>query len=134
MIKMEKLEKFIDNYIKNYYQYFFGEKPLTYKEKKKLYLNDLYNKYVDQYVPYLYSRREMCELLNCNVLDFELMLEEYKIHHPRMQTYKYQRTLCNVPEEVYNEYAQFCKKKGWSMRKLACVAINNYILNEENNK
>lgn len=124
-------ESVISNYVKRYYKEFFGENPLTYKEKKKIYLRDLYNKYIEIYVPYLYSRTKMCNLLNCSILDFESMLEEFKINHPRLQTYKYQRTLCNVPEEVYNEYQRFCKKKGWSMRKLATMAINNFILNDE---
>lgn len=121
----------ITSYIKRYYERFYNIKPQSYKERKKEYLEELHNKYQETYAPHLHSRKEMCELLNCTPLNFELMLEEYNISHPRLQTYKCQKTLCNVPKEVFDEYKSFCEKRGWSVRKLACIAINNYILNCE---
>lgn len=121
----------IDSYIKRYYERFYNVKAMNYKERKKKYLEELNNKYKEIYSPCLRSRKEMCELLNCKVLEFEMMLEEYNINHPRLKTYKCQKTLCNVPKEVFDEYKDFCKKRGWSVRKLACIAINNYILNCE---
>ena len=117
--------------LKTHYFDFIGEKFLSKQDKKKAKLAEIKDKFNKIYVPFKYSRAEICRALGCTIVEFESMLQLYNINYLRLNTYKAQKTLCNIPYEIYNEYKEFIRKKGISMRQLACRAINTYLLMEE---
>ena len=115
--------------LKRWYKEIYNEPYKNFHEKRCERLKELADKFKEVYKPFIYNRTDMCKMLNCNIAEFECMLKKYNLTHLRLQTYKYQRTLCNVPQLNYNEYKKYAKAKKMSMRELACVAINEYILN-----
>jgi len=118
----------IVQYLNGYYSYFYGNKWL----RKRQSYNDreLFIKYRAEYVPGIYTRKELCEKIGCTIREFEHMCKTYNINHLRLHTYKNQKTLCNVPEEIFNDVKLFAQKHNMSIRKLAMLAINEYILRE----
>ena len=119
----------IIEYLQRWYYRVYGEDYENFTEKRAKRIVELKSKFDECYEPFIYSRAEMCRLLDCTATEFELMLKKYSISYLRLQTYRGQKTYCNIPLENYKEYKEFCEKHNMSMRELACVATNEYILN-----
>jgi len=114
--------------LRKYYRSVIGEDFLLNKEIKQIKLSKLKDEFEKIYVPFKYSRASLSRALGCSAVELECMLQKYNLTHLRLQTYKSQRTLCNVPKEIYEEYQEFANANDMSMRDLACRAINEYIL------
>lgn len=108
-----------------YNQEYIGKNSLEGKEK---YFKDLYEKYKEIYSPFIYKQKELLNLLGCNANQFDLMCKKYNIHHQRANVYKYQRTLCNVPDVYYQMISKVANKRGQSVRELVTNAISVYLL------
>lgn len=115
-------------YLDRYYSYFYGEEW----KRKRLTYNDaeLYNKFMEVYTPLIYRRKELCEKMGCSIAELEHMCKTYNISFLRCGTYKNQKTLCNVPEEIYDDIKRVVKEKGMSVRELVMLAVNEYLLRE----
>lgn len=121
----------IERVLSHHYFSVTGEEFLLYHDKRKLKLAALKTAFENIYVPFKYSRAELCRQLSCSEMELESMLQLYNLSHLRLQTYKHQRTLCNVPDEFYADVKKFADKNHISVRDVACRAINNYILIKE---
>ena len=122
----------IENYLKRYYQSFYGELHKPKSQKISEYLDDLYNRYKEIYVPSLYSREKLCEILGCKVYQLECMFTKYNLTHQWLKTYESQATLCNTSLEFREAVKDFAKKYGYrSVRAVAVRAINEFMLQHE---
>ena len=120
--------------LKRDYNLYYTDAFISPSEKIKIKSEKLKEEFLKIYQPFRYSRAEICRKLNCKESQFEHMLNMYNLTHLRLKTYKSQKTLCNVPDEFFNEIKEYCNKHGMSVRKLAVTAINEYILKNEINK
>lgn len=118
-------------HLDRWYHSIYGGPYKTFHQKRDERAEELKEMFDNLYVPFLYSRTDMCRMLMCTPSEFEHMLHKYKLTHLRLKTYANQRTLCNVPQENYDEYKKFAEEHGMSVRELACIAINEYILDHE---
>ena len=119
-------------YLERYFERYYGEPYKPFSEKRAEFLEELYKKYQGVYIKGLYSRRTLCEMLNCTPLELEAMFKKYNIKNQWLQTYKDQRTLCNVPKEFYNSLEEFVKKYGYkSIREVTMLAVNEFMLQQE---
>lgn len=118
----------IVQYLDRYYSKFYGEEW----KRKRIQYNDeeLYSKFVKVYSPEIYTRKDLCEKIGCSIFEFEHMCETYNISFLKCLTYKHQKTLCNVPKEVYDDVKKYANSHNMSIRKLTMLAINEYILRE----
>ena len=107
-----------------------GQEFLLSKDSKKIKYAELKKKFDNYYIPFKQSRKVLCKLLGCSVFDFEQMCKAYKINHLRLKTYGHQKTLCNVPEEVFNSVKAYANKHGRSVREVVCCALNEFMLKE----
>lgn len=115
-------------YLDRWYKRIYGSNWVKLRDKRKVRIEQIHDKFVKVYKPFIYSRAEICRELNCSITEFECMLKTYNLTHLRLQTYGTQKTLCNVPKENFEEYKAYANKLGISVRELACRAINEYIL------
>lgn len=119
----------ITAYLKRYFEYFYGEPYMPFAQKRQKRLAEIYEQYKEIYAQGLYSRTQICELLDCSLWEFECMLSEYKLNNQWLKTYHRQKTLCNVPEEFYKSVSEFAKENGYkSVRAVATQAINEFML------
>ena len=114
--------------LQRWYFKLYNQQYESFHNKRDKRLQELAEQFKQIYKPFIYNRKDICTLLNCTYTEFDILLRKYNLTHLRLKTYVNQRTLCNVPYENYNEYAEFAKKNNLSMRELACISINNYIL------
>ena len=119
----------VDLNLKRWYNQIYNKNYKSFHNKRDERIKNLSIKFKEVYKPFIYTRTDICRMLNCNIVEFECMLKKYNLTHLRLQTYKCQRTLCNIPELNYHEYKRYAENNNMSMRELACVAINEYILN-----
>lgn len=122
--------KTVLGHLERHYKEYFN---LDYKSSwKKVKERDekLFIKFNETYIPCTYTKIEICQLMECNTLEFDRMCNNYNLTYLRLKTYEGQRTLCNVPNENYDEYYKWAKEHNMSVRKLACIAINEYLLKE----
>lgn len=118
-------------YLQKYFEYFYGEPYKPFTERRAALLEELYKKYKEIYVQGLYSREQMCEMLNCNVNELEAMFRKYKLNNQWLKTYNGQATLCNTSKEFRNSVKDFAKKYGYkSVRAVAVTAINEFMLQQ----
>lgn len=121
----------ITNYLRNYFEMFYGKPFLSYHERKNERLKELYEEYNKIYVQKLYTRAQICRILKCNVNELEAMFKQYNLHNQWLQTYKEQVSLANVSKEFMKSIKDFIKKyKYKSVRDLAMQAINEFMLYE----
>ena len=118
-------------YLDRWYHCVYGGPYKTFHQKREERAEELKEMFDNLYVPFLYSRADMCRMLMCTPSEFEHMLHKYKLTHLRLKTYANQRTLCNVPQENYDEYKKFADEHKMSVRELACIAINEYIIDHK---
>lgn len=118
----------IVQYLDRYYKNIYGQEWESFHEKQDKRSAELLPVFNSVYIPFTYTRKEICEIMDCTLQEFEHMLSKYDLTHLRLKTYEGQRTLCNVPNDNYDVYAEYAHKHGMSVRKLACKAINEYIL------
>ena len=121
----------VKEYLDRWYHILYGGPYQTFHQKRDERAAELKEKFDNLYVPFLYSRTDMCRMLVCTPSEFEHMLHKYNVTHLRLKTYANQRTLCNVPQENYDEYKKFAEEHGMSVRELACIAINEYIIDHK---
>lgn len=119
----------IANYLNRYYNKIYGEE---WKRKQRVYDDkEVYEKFKEIYMPKLYTRKEICEKIGCSIYELEHMFEKYKISKPRLNTYKNQKTLANVPEEVFNDVKKYAEEHNMTIRGLVMLAINEFMLREK---
>lgn len=119
----------VESYLKNYYEKVYDEKYKKFGEKRKERLAELYNKYKDIYVQGLYSRKELCKELNCNVQELEAMIRKYNLKNQWLKTYQGQETLCNVSHEFRESVKQFAKDNNYrSVRAVIVEAVNEFMM------
>lgn len=121
----------VNQYLERWYREIYFNDYKTFHQKREQRAEELKDKFDNLYVPFLYSRTDMCRMLMCTPADFEYMLSKFKLKHLRLKTYANQRTLCNVPQENYLDYKEFAEAHGMSVRELACRAINEYIIDHQ---
>ena len=122
----------VNRYLKKYFEYFYGESYLSCNEKLENRANELYEKYKGVYVRGLYNRTQLCELMGCDIKEFEYMSRKYKLKNQWLKTYAGQVTLCNVSNEFKDSIMGFAKKYGFkSCRAVAVRAINEFMLQYE---
>ena len=118
------------NLLKTWYPRFYKTQFVGANSKE--YYAELHKKYLEIYEPFVYRISEIARLCDCSIARLNKMFELYGIQHRRMQTYKHQKTLCNVPGEYYDEIKDYAKKyKFKSVRQLAVCALNEYMLVHE---
>lgn len=118
----------IVQFLDRWYFRIYGVNWARLKERNEARAKQLKEIFDKVYKPFVYNRAQLCRLLNCKSSELEFMLKYYNITYLRLQTYKSQKTLCNVPEENFEEYKEYANKHNISIRELACRAINEYIL------
>ena len=92
-------------------------------------MQEIHKRYQDVYVQGLFTRAQLCEIINCNVNELEAMLKKYNLHHQWLQTYDGQQTLCNVSKEFKQSINEFVEEFGYkSVREVAVEAINEFML------
>lgn len=127
----------IRDMLKRWYKVFYDTDYVQHNTKLRARAEEIYNEFKQIYAPFSYTRRELCDMINCSAVELDYMIRRYDLSHLRLQTYENQVTLCNVPEEIHEEYKDYATKHKLSIRKLACMAINDFILRDaltENNK
>lgn len=118
-------------YLTRYFEYFYNEPYKPYSERRSERLEELYNKYTSVYVSGLYTRTQLCEMLDCNVNEFEAMTTKYGLNNQWLKTYDGQMTLCNVSKEFKDSIMEFADKYGFkSCRAVAVTAINEFMLQQ----
>ena len=118
----------IVQYLDRYYSTFYGNE---WKRKRNVYDDyDILQRAKTIYTPGIYTRKDLCEKIGCTIQEFEHMCKTYNVKHLRLNTYKHQKTLCNVPEEIFNDVKSFAQKHNMSIRKLTMLALNEYMLRE----
>lgn len=117
--------------LKAWYPKFYGREYEKRVEKTDKKLKDLKAKFDEIYIPKKYKTVEMCKLLGCKGYEFMQMLNKYNIEYLRLQTYKNQKSLCNVPDVLKQEINEYANKLGISVRELAMRAICEYMLYHE---
>lgn len=118
----------VSQYLKRYYPKIYGAKWESFHEKQDKRSAELLPKFKEVYVPFTYTRSEICEMIGCTLPELEHMFSKYNLSHMRLKTYESQRTLCNIPNDNYDVYSDYARKHNMSVRKLACKAVNEYIL------
>lgn len=118
----------IYEHLQRCYKVMYGEEFYAPDEIKRNRAKELYEKFKEIYKPFVYTRKNYCDMLECSIVELEYMFNKYKISHLRAKTYKTQRSLCNVPETNYEEYFNYCKNNNISIRKLAMCALNDFVL------
>ena len=113
------------------YEKFYEDAFVTPHDKFLLRVEELKNKFLEIYQPFIYSRADISKKLKCTETQLEYMLNKYNLEFLRLKTYKSQKTLCNVPDEFFDELKEWCIKHNTSIRKVTVTAINEYILKEE---
>ncbi len=122
----------IVQFLDRWYFRVYGINWVRLRERNEARAKELKPLFDEIYKPFVYNRAQLCKLLNCKLSELEFMLKYYNITYLRLQTYKSQKTLCNVPEENFEEYKEYANKHNISIRELACRAINEYILFNQN--
>lgn len=122
----------IVQFLDRWYFRVYGVNWVKLRERNEARAKQLKEIFDKVYKPFVYNRAQLCRLLNCKSSELEFMLKYYNITYLRLQTYKSQKTLCNVPEENFEEYKEYANKHNISIRELACRAINEYILFNQN--
>ena len=121
----------IKGYLKRYFEYFYNEPFISYGERKKERLEELYNEYVKIYVQGLYTRQQLCKILKCDVNELEAMFRKYNLHNQCLKTYHNQVTLCSTSKEFRKSVSDFAKKYGYKSVRAVCMqAINEFMLQE----
>ena len=116
----------IANYLNRHYKKIYG---VEWERKNKVYNDEeIYAKYKKIYTPMAYTRKEMCEKIGCSIQELEHMFDKYKIKKPRLNTYKNQKTLCNVPEEIFDDVKNYAREHNITIRELVMRAVNEFIL------
>ena len=116
-------------YLENYFETIYGEPFKTFTEQREERLREIYKRYQDVYVQGLFTRAQICEIIECNVNELEAMLKKYDLHHQWLQTYDGQQTLCNVSKEFKDSINEFVEEFGYkSVRAVAVEAINEFML------
>ena len=118
-------------YLDRWYHSIYGGPYKSFHQKRDERAEELKERFECVYVPFLYTRADICRMIDCTPAELDHMLHKFKLTHLRLKTYANQRTLCNVPQENYDEYKKFADDHGLSVRELACKAINEYILDHE---
>lgn len=121
----------IRDMLNRWYRKFYDEDYVQYDTKLRQRATELYNKFKTIYAPFLYSRKEICTKLDCTATELDYMMRKFNLNHLRLQTYEHQVTLCNVPKEIHEEYKAYADQHNMSIRKLACMAINDFILKDK---
>lgn len=120
----------ISDMLSRWYKRFYNEEFKPHNTILTQKIEKIYNQFKQIYAPFSYSRKELCSMIGCTATELDYTIRKYGLSHLRLQTYENQVTLCNVPKEIYDEYKAYANKHNISIRKLACMAINNYILND----
>lgn len=120
----------IRNMLKRWYKTFYNEEFIQHNTLLAQRAEEIYNQFKQIYAPFSYSRKELCNMIDCTATELDYTIRKYDLSHLRLQTYENQVTLCNVPKEIHEEYKAYADEHNISIRKLACMAINNYILND----
>ena len=119
-------------YLRRYFEHFYGEPFVSYSEKKKDRIAKIYEDYKSVYVKGLFTRTQLCKILDCNVNELESMFRKYKIKNQWLKTYESQITLCNTSLEFRESIKEFAEKYGYkSVREVAVQAINEFMLQEK---
>ena len=121
----------IKGYLKRYFEQFYNEPFVSYGEKRKERLQKLYTEYEKIYVQGLYTRKQLCNILKCDVNELEAMFRKYNLHNQWLKTYEGQVTLCNTSNEFRKSVSDFAKKYGYKSVRAVCMqAINEFMLQE----
>lgn len=118
-------------HLDRWYHSIYGGPWKSFHEKRDERAEELKERFECVYVPFLYTRTDICRMINCTPSELDHMLHKFKMTHLRLKTYANQRTYCNIPQENYEEYKKFADTHGMSMRELACIATNEYILDHK---
>lgn len=124
-------QNLIKGYLERYFEKFYGEPFRPYAELRALRLEEIYKKYKQVYVRGLFTRRQMCEICQCSVMELEAMIRKYRLHHQWLKTYDSQVSLCNTSNEFREAIKEFAENNGYkSVRDVAVCAINEFMLQE----
>jgi hypothetical protein len=116
-------------YLKRYFEHFYGVPFKNLHERQAVRLAELYNEYQQIYVQGLYTRQQLCNILKCDVQELEAMFRKYNLHHQWLKTYDGQVTLCNTSKEFRDSIKAFADQHGYkSVRAVAVQAINEFML------
>lgn len=119
----------IRGYLERYFEIIYGEPFKTFTEQREERLREIYKRYQDVYVQGLFTRTQICEIIECDVNELEAMLKKYDLHHQWLQTYHGQQTLCNVSKEFKDSIKEFMEEFDYkSVRAVAVEAINEFML------
>ena len=120
----------IIQYLNKYYIEIYGM-PWKKKNKRIVYRDkELYEKFQQVYTPFVYTRKSLSESLGCSTVELEHMCNTYNITHLRLKTYQGQKTLCNVPDDVYIDVVNYARKHKMSIRDVAMRALNEYMIRD----
>jgi hypothetical protein len=103
-------------------------------EKRKQRIGDLYSKYKEIYIPFVFSKEDICKELNCKIEELECMFRMYNVSHQRLQAYHGQVTLCNVAGSFRKRIEDVVNKSNGKYRSVRDYCVSNLslaLLNEE---
>ena len=118
----------IVEYLDRWYSRIYDTKWARLRDLRLNKAKEIKKKFTEIYKPFKYTRADICRMLKCTPSELEFTLKQYNMTHLRLQTYGKQKTLCNIPEENFEEYKAYANAHHISIRALACRAINEYIL------
>ena len=117
------------HYLDVYYEKIYDERYITFSEKRKKRLDELYDKYKRVYVQGAFTKAQLCKTLDCTIHELEDMLRKNNLNNQWHKTYANQVTLCNTSKEFRNSIKEFAKEHNYrSVREVVVEAINEFML------